>query len=177
MPEHSETVCYLNGMAVFDLKLWKHRAQRRLKRTKDQAAFGNDLLAISSIKKINNWCKRRGIKVLFSREEAGEVLLDEKIIKISCRASPEAQLYWLLHECGHWLIDTCGDRRIRCALSDQEDERSTVTRVSVVNEEFEAWYRGERLADRLNVFVNKDRFDKQKADALTTYFRWASRTL
>lgn len=171
-------------MASFDATLWQERALKRLERSSEKSTqrrtrakeqYDRDLRAISALTKLIDWCHERTITVDFKKTFAATLDPEKCSIVISGRASPEIQVGWLIHECGHWLIDNCGDKRIRCGVSGSEDERSLIARVDVVHEEFEAWHRGEKLAKRLRVPYNKARFEKQRADALNSYFKWAGR--
>jgi hypothetical protein len=54
-----------------------------------------------------------------------------------------------------------------------EVRKSFVHRVSIVDEEFEAWARGRKLARKLGVKINDDVFDELKAKFLRSYMLWA----
>ena len=46
-------------------------------------------------------------------------------------------------------------------------------RVAKITEELEAWKRGERLARRLGIKINEEKFDKVRSDAIMSYIEWA----
>lgn len=175
-------------MASFDQATWQDRAKRRFERAsngstkvrdkaKDQ--FERDTKAIYTLQTLVNWCKEHSIIVEFKRIGDGMFDPDKNTIFIGGRAMPETQVGWLLHECGHWLVDNSPSRRVRCGVQNEvqpDDERNLITRVDIVNEEFDAWRRGGNLAKRLKLKINKERFERQKASALVTYMRWAART-
>jgi hypothetical protein len=172
-------------MATFDPTLWKTQARRRLfqrekKRRPDaKLLYGRELGAINGISTVIEWCNQRSIVVDFIQVISGPFAdgsydPQTKIIEINARSRPETQLFYLLHECGHHLIAQCGDKRIRHVTHNQllNDKRSLVSKIDEIAEEFEAWIRGRKLAERLDIYVNAVRFEQEKAEALATYCRF-----
>jgi endonuclease I len=47
-------------------------------------------------------------------------------------------------------------------------------RISLIEEEFEAWKRGKRLAKRLGIQLDEARFEKHKAQCLMSYINWGA---
>ena len=47
-------------------------------------------------------------------------------------------------------------------------------RISLIEEEFEAWKRGKRLAKRLGIQLDEARFEKHKAQCLMSYIHWGA---
>lgn len=95
---------------------------------------------------------------------------DSRHIEIGWRLGKTTQLYHLLHECGHYLINRSGPTRLAAANG---DTRSTEVRIAVVEEEIEAWHRGRRLAARLGIKIDRKRWARVRRDALASYMRWA----
>ena len=56
----------------------------------------------------------------------------------------------------------------------KRQEKTKKCKVSVIGEEYEAWKRGRKLAKRLDIEVNKDKFDLAMTRALMSYFKWAA---
>jgi len=104
----------------------------------------------------------------------------EKVITICSRTGIENRLYGLLHECGHALIRENVAKFAKEYRSNYEggfDGRKARTdrfKVSTIEEEIEAWKRGKRLAKRLGIELDEERFESHKAECLMTYIRWAS---
>jgi len=103
----------------------------------------------------------------------------EKVITICSRTGIENRLYGLLHECGHALIR---ENIAKFAKEyrpnyeggfDGRKARTVEYKVSTVEEEVEAWKRGKRLAIRLGIELDEERFDSHKAECLMTYLKWA----
>ena len=55
----------------------------------------------------------------------------------------------------------------------KRQEKTKKYKISVIGEEYEAWRRGRKLAKRLNIKVNKNKFDSTMARNLMTQFKWA----
>lgn len=160
-------------MATFDKSLWKARARSRNGRRK--ARLGEELVAIDGISKIIDWCNKRNVVVEFTRTDSGSFDPNTNAIEVNAWSSPEVQLYLLFHEAGHYLVAECGDRRVRFAGKQLDNKQSLVSKIDELAEEFEAWIRGRRLAKRLGVVINDDKFEQYKAEALATYARLVSR--
>ena len=98
-------------MREFDPQLWKDRAWGRYCRAlnsgssskKIELEWALDVLAISDLITIIEWCKEKKLKVLFAKKSNGTYHSQSKEIFISSRLSPRHQVIVLLHECGHHL--------------------------------------------------------------------------
>lgn len=169
-------------MTSFDPDLWKARAHERwwrgTQKTPSSASWAlkltAEISAINSISVVVDWCLTKGIEIIFCRRSGG-IYYPRKKIKISSRASPVVQLYYILHECGHYLI---GDKKLeRYSMGYSQDDpnakRTFHHRCDIVDEEFEAWFRGWKLAKRLGLNLNKESFDKTRTTMLRSYFKWA----
>ena len=113
-------------------------------------------------------------------EKSIEILTDwvEKTIYIHTRQGIENEVYSLLHECGHLLIflDNKSFERsypMYAYAATKRQEGTNKWKVSVIAEEYEAWKRGRKLATKLNIPVDKKKYDKAMTDAIMSYIRWA----
>ncbi len=102
-----------------------------------------------------------------------------KEISIPTRIGIEKRLYSLLHECGHALIRanwTNFAKNYAHAESgyDGRKTRSAKYKISTIEEEVEAWKRGKRIAQRLGIDLNEDRYDEYKTMCLMSYIAWAA---
>ena len=104
---------------------------------------------------------------------------DVKEIHICSRNGIENKLYALLHECGHALVRenwTKFEKEFPAHAACGYDGRKNGTakyRVSLIEEEYEAWKRGKRLAKRLGIELDEARFEKHKTECLMSYIKWA----
>ena len=104
---------------------------------------------------------------------------DVKIIEIYSLNGIENRLFALLHECGHALIrrDWTKFKTEFCAHAEHDGDGRKETKslkISTLEEEFEAWKRGWKLAKRLNLQLDKDAYTKHKNKYIMTYIEWAA---
>lgn len=162
----------------FDKDLWLKRAISR-SRSESGAAIASAY--VESLNTLIQWCESKGLSVVFSKKSGGIYYTDQKEIMINARASARQQLYLLLHECGHHLIGSVErHERYGMGYSSSDDKTSRRTyhhRIDILEEEFEAWHRGWKLALRLGVLSTHDKiqFDKVRIRYLRGYLLWASK--
>lgn len=178
-------------MIEFDENLWKERAWNKHKRCArspkskrdvSEAQWYRDVLAITKLKSVVRWCASKSLVVNFGKRPGGTYDTFTRTIIIACRAAPEKQLYYLLHECGHHLIGFKEhDERFGMGYPKVDDPDHNGTfhhRFACLEEEIEAWNRGWRLAKRLRLRLSRQDFDKVRLECLKSYVRWANgRTL
>jgi len=104
---------------------------------------------------------------------------DVKIIEIYSLNGVESRLFALLHECGHALIrkNWTKFKTEFCAHAEHDGDGRKETKslkISTLEEEFEAWKRGWKLAKRLNLRLDKDAYTKHKNKYIMTYIEWAA---
>ena len=175
-------------MAGFDPRKWKDRAKsrhdRRVKRLSpadrliESRQLNRDLDAVKGLEVLVDWCAFRRIGVDFTNKHPGGLYNpEEKVIYINSVQGPERQLYVLLHECGHLLIDDKSEttelRFKNGYYTDPEVKKKFIYRCTVLEEEFEAWHRGRKLATKLGIKINEELYDSLKGKFLKTYMLWA----
>ena len=170
----------------FDPQIWRDRAWKHLKKShiagkpkqKVEAEWVLDTIAISDLTKVVEWCSERGLKIDFVKKPAASYYPDSKAIQIAHRLKPIRQLIYLLHECGHHLIGSSEDHE-RYGMGYPQNELSVKRtfhhRLTCLDEEFEAWHRGWKLAQRLKLNITRDKYDQLKVECLRTYVKWALR--
>ena len=138
-----------------------------------------DAVCIDQLAALIEWCEGRGLVVEFVRTRNGGVYdHDAKCIRVSCHLPPEKQLHTLMHECGHHLVETKDrDSTDRFGngyrASDPNVFNKFVHEIDMLDEEFEAWARGLRLAERLNIIVNMENYNHTKAECIRTHLKSA----
>jgi hypothetical protein len=122
---------------------------------------------------------RLGYEVYEGPDMQDVCMSDVKEINICSRKGVEKKLYSLLHECGHALIRENWSKfskefpaHAECGY-DGRKNRTDNYRISLVEEEYEAWKRGKRLAKRLGIELDEKRFEKHKVQCLMSYMYWA----
>ncbi len=120
------------------------------------------------------WLQSKGYFVDFARDGDDSVDREAKIVSINSTRSLETQLYTLLHECGHVLVSE-SDSIVNGAeeVLSKYGENTKIYKTFTVIEEVEAWKRGLKLAGRLHVPVDKKKWNRDVARAITSYMKWA----
>lgn len=137
-----------------------------------------DVEFIDKLARVVDWCNRRGLTVEFTAESGGSYAHTTKTVRVTYRCVPEQQLYIILHEAGHHLIHSSPRRLYLEKYEHGYDgidvgERATEFKMDVVAEEYEAWQRGLKLARRLELDVDKERYERRRNANVKSYFRWA----
>lgn len=165
----------------FDAPAAKAKAWRRLQDVvegrirgdvrKEERRWYEDVAATQDMERLLKWCKRRGLTVEFVSHGAGSY--EGTVVKVPSRLRLRNQLIVLLHECGHHVI---GDApRYVMGYQSEHDgnkSRSLHHRLTVLEEEMEAWHRGWDLSQQLKLSVDKTSYDKEKVARLRTYLEW-----
>lgn len=171
-------------MIFFDRDLWVDRASARRQKSRKKAksplksdtTYKQDLEAISSLEVLVAWCTGRKMEVVFARRSNGYFSPGERRAYISGRLSPQNQLYFLLHECGHFLIGTGSDPTARFGMGYQQTcpnvKKTFHHKLDIFDEEMEAWWRGLKLAAKLEITIDRGSFDKERLKALHSYANW-----
>ena len=173
-------------MREFDHSLWESRAYGRRDRALEkgysacaiETELKRNLLAAKDIKQIVEWASKKKIKVFFVKQESGEWQHDTKMAIIATSLNPVNQSVILLHELGHYLVDSrsCTDERFiqgypRQMIPSVHHEFNH--RLACLEEEMEAWNRGWKLATRLKLNVKRSEFDEMRIKCLKSYIKWS----
>ena len=104
------------------------------------------------------WANERGYFIDFRENGDNSICSVSKIIEIDSSIPVETQVYYLLHECGHVLVFENGSfynfKHIKKAYPEEDEHH----RVFVVLEEAEAWKRAFKLAQRLFIDIDENRW-------------------
>lgn len=144
-----------------------------------EAQWCRDVIYIDKLSTLIKWCAARRLTVRFAKREAGVYEPDAKTITVSCRAAPERQLHYILHEIGHHLIGCdAADERFGVGypqLNNPEFNRKYIHKLACLEEEFEAWHRGWKLSKRLKLDLDREEFNITRLTCLKSYIGWTSR--
>jgi len=131
----------------------------------------------SDLEKIIDWASKRKISVSFGKGP-NSFNTEDSSIAIDARQTKENQLCSLLHECGHFLCrqNTSLFRKKYSAQFEAEldyrKKRSIVFRANIVEEEFDSWRRGKKLAHRLGIDTDYYNYDHVASRFLRSYANW-----
>lgn len=128
-----------------------------------------------AITAVTYWFQQKGYHVEIDRDGEDAIDRDSKFVSINSTRSLETQLHVILHEAGHLLVEksdkiTNGIPEVLSKYS----EKSKIHRTFTVIEEIEAWKRGLKLANRLGIKINKEKWNKDVARAIYKYMVWAT---
>ena len=153
------------------------KVSKPLKKLKQQAFE-------SGIEELIEWTNKKGYDIEFDYCVQDEFRPDDKMITISTRQGREKQLYSLLHECGHLILQNNDDlysakypssAKMANYNSNRTLERSEKYKVDVMAEEIDAWRKGKDLAKRLGVYVDEDNYYSTSTKCLYTYIKSLAR--
>ncbi len=127
--------------------------------------------------KVVRYCGRRGFSVKFQKckHQCSTVCFVEQEIVVHNGSTPERIFYCLLHELGHVLIHENYQMYSQNTgfVSSNFSLQSMTQKISEVEEEYDAWRLGYKLAKKMRLKVDRMAFEKLKASYLSTYFEWA----
>lgn len=128
--------------------------------------------AVLGLERVVRWAAKRGWKVTFTPALA---LTDfqTNTINVPTQCGPQGRLATLLHELGHVILDRRPTYVDRFGKGRNSRRHGTAYRVTVIEEEIEAWNEGHRLAQRLRVKVDMRVWNGIRTASLMTYVRWA----
>lgn len=133
------------------------------------------------INKVESWLTERGYRLIRGKQKhiIDSVDFELKIVLLSNRSTAENQFYSLLHECGHILNRNKNfDRKYKVLRSAENDPRKQKTLrylTEEVEEETEAWRRGQQLSEKLNIPVDYDTYHNYASKYIMTYIVYAAK--
>ena len=138
----------------------------------------------AGLDKLIEWSTKKGFSIDFDYCGHDEFRSTEKAISINTRQSRENQLYALLHECGHLILQNNDDlynakypssAKMAYCTNNKRLESSPKYKVDVMAEEIDAWRKGKDLAKRLGVYVDEDNYYSISTKCLYTYIKSLAR--
>ena len=130
------------------------------------------------LKQITSWAVNKDYHVEFCYSVQDEFRPSDSMITINKRQGLEKQLYSLLHECGHLLLQQSEDAyaekypasaKMAGYNRNSRLQRSAKYKVDVISEEIDAWRRGKALANRLGVYVDEEAYHSLMALCVHSY--------
>jgi len=142
----------------------------------DQVAEIDQEEVKQSIERLTEFCSEHSWQIEYSKHKTNQ--FHKKVITLYALRRLEILYYLLLHEIGHaWMLEcdfTFQDRYPE--LVRNPVRYATVTyKIAKVQEEIEAWEVGKKLARSLGLRINENKFEKLRAQCLTSYMNWAGK--
>lgn len=156
-------------MVAFDEIIWKNKSlARHQKRSKcgrsDVGRLKREFDAIDSIEKVVEHCKSLNLRIKFTNEPDGSIYFESSIISINSRLNPIRQLNVILHELGHFNVES---KNILCDhLSNSIDS---------VHNELNAWVEGMSIARSLKINIDATAYERDRTMYVKTYMKSALR--
>lgn len=133
--------------------------------------------SIEAIQKVAWWVASQGWNVIFEKKGETGVVPALRNVVIDSSTSRDNQLYSILHEAGHIRTFSNPDYAakfpngyVRCA--GKTNKRSDLHKFDVLIEEVVAWQEAERIAEHLEIDINKRNFHIERNKSLKTYTDW-----
>ena len=125
------------------------------------------------LNKLILYCEEKKWNVTFKRIGVDKAFTSTGIIEINRNQSLERQIHTLLHEIGHMFINSelklYTESKFRGYWS---KEFTQVYKTTLLEEEFDAWNRGKRLAERLKLgSFDEKAYLRTKKECIYSYIR------
>lgn len=129
-----------------------------------------------AITRLTEFCSVHSWEVVYSNKKENKY--HNNVITLYKNRRAEILYYIFLHEIGHaWMLECDFTYRDRYPELVRTPLRyATVTyKIAKVQEEIEAWEVGKRLAKSLGLKINESKFEKIRAECLSSYMNWAGK--
>lgn len=127
-----------------------------------------------------DWTHKKGYSIDFDYCVRDEFRPGDNMITISIRQGKENQLYSLLHECGHLILQNNenlynqkypSSAKMAYFTSNKKLERSPKYKVDVLTEEIDAWRKGKELAKKLKIYIDEDKYYSVMSRCVYSYIK------
>lgn len=127
------------------------------------------------LKKIKNWIENNGYKLKMGNVD--QVDYNKFEITINPRQTKTNLIFSALHECGHIILSNKISynkdfKIINYANKDGRVIRGDVYKYKRLREEIEAWEFGYKLANTLDIKIDKDEYDSYAAKCFKSYIKF-----
>lgn len=125
----------------------------------------------NQIAALKKWCARKDYTVEIGAFK-DEVDTVQKCLRLNNRTRMNNRVYSFLHECGHIVIQSNNKKYTnKYPISGKNARRNNclLSRIEIIEEEIEAWRVGEKIAEKLNIKLDKKRYRKYAARFLMSY--------
>lgn len=131
---------------------------------------------LTELRKLERYCNKKGFAVLYQPVKLDSIYFEDKRIVIGDHHSDEISLYCLLHEIGHHIIMCKKSYDVEYqTIYDNFSKSSSTYRITNVQEELDAWKEGLKLANRLNITVDRRKYEITKSKCISTYLSWVGK--
>jgi len=149
----------------------------------------------NALERLTSWAYKQGYEEItfdhhnisyidWQRHAVSKMPNTPKVIRIEGRYPIEEKVYFLLHELGHHQLRKDWNKfkktlpvaahadHIHFIRKVGKYKRRVTYTVSCMEEEFKAWEEGHKLADRLGIKINEQKWNALKSKCLISYMRY-----
>ena len=133
---------------------------------------------VLGLETVCEWVAKKNYSVVFDYCVQDEFSSADNCISVNTRQNIENQLYTLLHECGHLILHNNenlynknypSSAKMACYSRNIRLERSPKYKVDVLSEEIDAWRKGKDLANRLDVYIDEEKYYSMMTKCVYSY--------
>ena len=111
-------------------------------------------------------------EIVWGKDEKDAYYYDVNCIGINTTRRKEIQLFCLLHEAGHLILEKNEDFKDNYPAV-HKDGRTKLSRIDIIREEIDAWAEGRELARRLSIEIDDHRWSRYWKHQVYKYVKWA----
>lgn len=132
----------------------------------------------TALKKLENWLTERHWSIEWSYKLDDHVNFTDRRVVVNAHRTPQSQIFGILHEMGHIMLNDSPDYIVRFANADEFKHRSEKSRESLkvraetLGEEWEAWCLGETFARRAALEIDYEAYHAARNRDLKSYAKW-----
>lgn len=129
----------------------------------------------SQIEILEKYAKEKlGYEIIYRDIESCECQYTKKKIIMDNKLNPEFTLYLMLHELGHAKLCNAkiSYKKKYEEMYNSFSRGSYTYKITILQEELDAWKEGITISTKLNFLINKKRFEVQKTKCIMSYIRW-----
>lgn len=129
---------------------------------------------LRELRKLERYCNKKGYAVIYKPVKLDAIYYQENRIVIGTNHSDEIALYCLLHEMGHAILfgrEKTYEREFDHVYHNFSRQSMTY-RLTIIQEELDAWKEGLKLANRLKIKVDRRKYEIYKTKCISTYLSW-----
>lgn len=133
---------------------------------------------VTTILILEEWLNKCGWTLKKSWSDVDHVDLTARCVVISLRRTQQSQVFGILHEIGHIVLNASPDYAVRFSEANEFKHRkerlheSLRVRTAVLGEEWEAWTIGESIAREMNLSIDYKAFRDSRNLDLKSYASW-----
>lgn len=137
----------------------------------------DDIFWLRQLRDLERYCNEKGYRVVYRDVETDAVYFEKKMFVMNSKLSNEVSMYHLLHEIGHLRVMRKKKtyNEVYDYIFDNFSKASLTHKIAILQEELDAWREGLNLARRLDIHIDRRKWEITKTKCISTYLSWAVR--